>query len=813
MGNWQNIPEMFSMVYTAAPKEVFWDIFENNVTFDEASQKQMDRQMDFDPFADFMLDDPMEDEFVIEKAIYQEGIRRNTNKDVGGIETPHGLGLENDTLAIVLDAYPGAKAIAGVDVEDFSDLFTEAELFADQYGSDIDETLDTVKSKAEAEGTLDLVPQALDAVGVNIEKAAGLALPGNVGKIEGYTEPLSTEEEEEDFGGISPSDILKGAAKPFQDLVDPLVNPTEVAAEGIEVDEDLQGLFDLLDAARIPNKEDDYLGTPDDFGETIKEILATTDYTTNDILLYQQQQGWEDSNPFSQAINRALDVNEESEADAMLGRDIRELGGSLGDVGAYADASGQHWINLLTNQYSTYSNITNEKNIFAKQNPDQKTDAFGENWVPWHPDADMGQMVTDTKGMNLEDKRDYLFEMYKTLPNYDRWSAGYNAIPGGNPLLGDTNLDFLKKTTDPKEVAPGRGAFGSPGGGASTAVPEEGEAEIWLATAEGAQQDLDANYATNLKKVFYTNVWGQPGGTASNIQKDLARANYDTQMLFLLFRGRNIWDSISGLESAAATLNKQYKDDIENNYDVFLGEYFFNPDAYRRGPGFKRRLDYISRILEKNENSPFYMTDPSWTDQERADQPWIVGLFGGEDNKARRRRLIKLDYTNGGGGLFAQAVHAAIDTSMNHYVTLGFSEEDVFQMFSKWRTPESLKLDAQGKVAVTKDEEGGDDTPKKIAGNVVTGSPEEDDKILGMGEEKTKVIEDPFDEASFHQYSPLTPEENLEIEAMLGGGSFKKPTGNGVGTMPGIQSKTFDEELQWELGPSRSNGRGWNPKL
>ena len=144
MGNWQNIPEMFSMVYTAAPKEVFWDIFENNVTFDEASQKQMDRQMDFDPFADFMLDDPMEDEFVIEKAIYQEGIRRNTNKDVGGIETPHGLGLENDTLAIVLDAYPGAKAIAGVDVEDFSDLFTEAELFADQYGSDIDETLDTV---------------------------------------------------------------------------------------------------------------------------------------------------------------------------------------------------------------------------------------------------------------------------------------------------------------------------------------------------------------------------------------------------------------------------------------------------------------------------------------------------------------------------------------------------------------------------------------------------------------------------------------------------------------------------------------------
>ena len=809
MANSRNIPSMFGRVYTAAPQEVFWDMFENDVTFDEASQKQMDRQMDadLDPFADFMMDDPMEDEFVIEKAIYQEGIRKNTNQDVGGIETPHGLGLENDTLAIILNEYPGAKAIAGVDVDDFSDLFTEAELFADQYGSDIDETLDAVKSKAEAEGTLDLVPQALDAVGVNIEKAAGLALPGNVGKIEGYTEPLSTEEEEEDFGGISPSDILKAAAKPFQDLVDPLVNPTEVAAEGIEVDEDLQQLFALLDDALIPNKADGYLGTPDDLEEAIKQILATGEYEANDIALWVGQKGWEDSNEYYQASNQALNVNEESEADAMLGRDIqnsKEFDDSFGDLGEYTDVSGQHWINLLTNQYSSYLNIEKDEN-----------NKVGANWVPWHPDADMGQMVTDTKGMKLEDKRDYLFEMYKTLPNYDRWSAGYaryDAFPGGN-----TNLDFLKKTTDPNEVAPGRGAFGSLGGGASTAVPEEGdpaESLTWFAASAGAEEDFDANYATNLKKVFYTNVWGKPGGTASNIQKDLAKANYDTQMLFLLFRGRNIWDSISSLESAAtATRNKKYKDDIESNYDVFLGEYFFNPDAYRRGPGFKRRLDYISRILEKNENSPFYMTDPSWTDQERADQPWIVGLFGGKDeqgiNANRRRRLIKLDYTNGSGGLFAQAIHAAIDTSMNHYVTLGFSEEDVFQMFSKRRTPESLKLDDQGKVAYGKDKKVGGDPITQIAG-----STEEDDEILGMGEEKTKVIEDPFDEASLYdEQLPLTPEENLEMEAMLGGGSFKKPTGNGVGTMPGIQSKTFDEELQWELGPSRSNGREWNPKL
>ena len=54
---------------------------------------------------------------------------------------------------------------------------------------------------------------------------------------------------------------------------------------------------------------------------------------------------------------------------------------------------------------------------------------------------------------------------------------------------------------------------------------------------------------------------------------------------------------------------------------------------------------------------------------------------------------------------------------------------------------------------------------------------------------------------SLYPDSPLTPEEVLGMEAML-----KKPT-------PDMQSKTFDEELQWELGPSRSNGSGWNPNL
>ena len=74
-------------------------------------------------------------------------------------------------------------------------------------------------------------------------------------------------------------------------------------------------------------------------------------------------------------------------------------------------------------------------------------------------------------------------------------------------------------------------------------------------------------------------------------------------------------------------------------------------------------------------------------------------------------------------------------------------------MFSKRRTPESLTLDDVGKVAYDKDKKVGGDPITQIAG-----STEEDDEILGMGEEKTKVIEDPFDESSlYHEQLPLTP--------------------------------------------------------
>ena len=176
MGN--NIPEMFARIYTAAPPEVIWDMFENDSSFDEASQKQMDRQMDadLDPFADFMMDDPMEDEYAVEKAIYQEGIRKNTNQDVGGIETPYGLGLEEETLTMIAAEFPGIKAIAGVELDDFNDIFNEAELFVTEHDPEIEELLDKVEHKAEVEGSLNLLPDVTDAVGVNIETAERLKI-------------------------------------------------------------------------------------------------------------------------------------------------------------------------------------------------------------------------------------------------------------------------------------------------------------------------------------------------------------------------------------------------------------------------------------------------------------------------------------------------------------------------------------------------------------------------------------------------------------------------------------------------------------
>ena len=389
-----------------------------------------------------------------------------------------------------------------------------------------------------------------------------------------------------------------------------------------------------------------------------------------------------------------------------------------------------------------------------------------------------------------------------------RWSA-----LGGDPqTIGDREVE-----------EPGRADAAAREAKAQAATKET---DIVAATA-GIDLDLDATYQTNLKKVFYTAAWAQPQGTAAVNQAGLARTFNLTQNLFLLFNGANVFADQTAIENAKRAKSidglATAKTKMEANYAGFLSKYFADRDYYTSGPAFKQKLTYVKNVLKKYRTIKGLM-DPLWSPQERLDQPWIVGLYGGisDEAKTNRRTLLKLDYTKGAVGTFANAIHKAIDTTMNYYITLGHDPEEVFEWFADRKLPESQSLENKAVIAITQDKQTElakqPPTPSKGAapqvsyGDDLAGSIDPGDPFGIPGETMSLYPDpDPFDEASLYdEQLPLTPEEVLGMEAML-----KKPTGNGVGTMAGRQPGVdpYDEEFKWNTGPSRLNGSGWNPNL
>ena len=868
MADSRNIPAMFGRVYTAAPPEVFWDMYENDSSFDEASQRQIDREMNFDldPFADLMGTDPMDDEFAVEKAIYQEGIRARNNQDVGGIETPYGLGLEEDALEIITAEYPGIKAMAGVDLDEVDALFTEAELYASAFDPNIENMLDNVQARAEKEGSLDQLPLVHDAIGSELEAGMSLGFPGSMGQTSAYTSPLQLDEDPGSFasGLIDKTGELFSGINPFE--VETVYAEGQPEITGDEMTSDLgeekelfkeyqkqqvtapmQMTFDdwkiakdpELDELLIPTPREGYNANPPDVAEEIAINLA--DGTIGSVDIVREWMGtkdWKRNNPYRQAIEaeiilREQDLRTQQEAVGILQADAARMDEFDPWMTEAIDAPP-----LPTGEAGTRGSITGLMNDNTWDPEDEITDRARRK--------DLEQRLLN-QGLNVQlqanNPTDPLVQNPETkgttiLPPVGQPGASPNnvlevTIDGktytANTLEGGLVLNYYNQGYSEEEALrlarqELEGFSGTPGSppqtigdreveqpGRADAAAREAKAraatketDIAAATA-GIDLDLDATYQTNLRKVFYTAAWAQPQGTAAVNQDGLARTFNLTQNLFLLFNGADVFADQTAIKNAVGAKSVEglatAKTKMEANYAGFLSKYFADPDYYTSGPAFKQKLTYVNNVLKKYRAIKGLM-DPRWSPQERLDQPWIVGLYGGISDEARtnRRTLLKLDYTKGAVGTFANAIHKAIDTNMNYYITLGHDPEEVFEWFADRRLPESQSLENQAVIAIVKDKETElakqPTTPSKgaapqvsygadLAGSIGPGDP------FGI----------PGETMSLYPDSPLTPEEVLGMEAML-----KKPT-------PDMQSKTFDEELQWELGPSRSNGSGWNPNL
>ena len=185
------IPKMFARVYTAPPPELLYDMYDNEISFDDAAKNLLDKEMaqlDDTAMMDDLLDpdaaglDPMEilgnDD--VEKAIYQIGLAQEQGTDPAGMTTPYGPGLAQEQLDQIINEYPGINA--GVEWRTMDDHYHDAEgILSDPgAGSAIDNLMDIAVARAEDEGAIDSLGDIFKGFGEQLGKANERAAEAHV---------------------------------------------------------------------------------------------------------------------------------------------------------------------------------------------------------------------------------------------------------------------------------------------------------------------------------------------------------------------------------------------------------------------------------------------------------------------------------------------------------------------------------------------------------------------------------------------------------------------------------------------------------
>ena len=150
-----HIPGLFTNLYTAPPAETIYDMYFNDVSFDEA----MEKSLAVDPFNDFGMEDldsgSLADEILgrndnaIEIAAYQLRMADEHGVDPADVlNTPYGLqtGLPPEELDVLLEVYPG---LSSVDLYDIEGSFGQADQILNAAGPNIENLVDTVDQLTE----------------------------------------------------------------------------------------------------------------------------------------------------------------------------------------------------------------------------------------------------------------------------------------------------------------------------------------------------------------------------------------------------------------------------------------------------------------------------------------------------------------------------------------------------------------------------------------------------------------------------------------------------------------------------------------
>ena len=163
--NTDHVPDLFESVYTGAPEAVIYNMWYDDLTFDDAMDNHINQTFGY---GDDTLD-PLEvennDPFAVEKAVYQKGVEARTGAPMTGMLTPWGLSLEQNEVDSLIGLYPGIDALGGADPYDFDTAFNDTDLVLGYTGDEIDDLLDTINDTAVDNGWISSLNAMWDTAG------------------------------------------------------------------------------------------------------------------------------------------------------------------------------------------------------------------------------------------------------------------------------------------------------------------------------------------------------------------------------------------------------------------------------------------------------------------------------------------------------------------------------------------------------------------------------------------------------------------------------------------------------------------------
>lgn len=255
--------------------------------------------------------------------------------------------------------------------------------------------------------------------------------------------------------------------------------------------------------------------------------------------------------------------------------------------------------------------------------------------------------------------------------------------PGG--MDRDTFIDTFESGQQEEAGTTTPGGTTTPAGTTTPGGTKEDETKPTISYDKDVERAKAGYWETlkeNIKAEFYNTIYNQEGvGQAS--EKELTNLYFDTENLFFLEKGADIWDSIKDVFVKDTTLTdtKQEKagDTLLSSYRNYLKDYLDRPFSERLGPinTFKDKVHNINRIMTRFHKDPKL---EHWNQKDHDDYTWMSALFYGDDvdDKARRANLVKLTATNGGMGYYSQQIHKSIDSMMTHYRNIGWDETRIF---------------------------------------------------------------------------------------------------------------------------------------